>query len=80
MIEEYHTHSETLIEENVHLLAKVYEKIAGIHKKAQRQEEALDFYIKALAVGDEVYPKNSIFVVKMHCFIGEILSRSENTF
>lgn len=33
MIEDYHSHSATLIEENVRLLAKTYEKLGGRAKK-----------------------------------------------
>lgn len=80
MIEEFTEHSETLIEENVHLLAKVYEKLGNLLRKQQKTDEALLYYMKALKLSEEVYPKNSIYAMKMNCFIGDILSRSKNDF
>ncbi|KAL4446412.1 hypothetical protein ABPG74_001153 [Tetrahymena malaccensis] len=80
MIEEYTEFSETLIEENVHLLAKVYEKLGNIFKKKQNFEEAIKYYQKGIKVGQEVYHKNGVYLMKMNCIVGDLLSRSEKNY
>ncbi|KAL4485718.1 hypothetical protein ABPG72_010980 [Tetrahymena utriculariae] len=80
MIEEYTEFSETLIEENVHLLAKVYEKLGNVFKKKQNFEEAVKYYQKGIKVGQEVYHKNGVYLMKMNCLVGDLLSRSEQNY
>lgn len=51
-IEDYHAHSETLIEENIHLLGKVHEKLAVLYKKLNQADRSEEHLRSAIAVGE----------------------------